>query len=112
MVFTDKELAMIAIILDEEEEEVRQVKKRKWVHEAWKKRESEGEFATLYRELIDDETTFSEYFRMSEDCFNITPSVSPDLNPIKHMWWELYMFNFGVYNFHCFIYVTILLNIS
>lgn len=47
--FTDMELTMIDIILDEEEEELHQVKKRKWIHEAWKKRESEGEFATLYK---------------------------------------------------------------
>lgn len=45
--FTTEELAMIAIALDEEEEEQIQVKKRtkcKWVHEAWQKRETEGEF--------------------------------------------------------------------
>jgi hypothetical protein len=30
--FTDTELAVIAITLDEEEEEQREVKKRKWVH--------------------------------------------------------------------------------
>lgn len=50
---------MIAIILDEEEEAEQKVKKRKWVHEAWQKRETEGEFATLYKELTDDETKFS-----------------------------------------------------
>ena len=49
---------MIAIILDEEEEVEQKVKKRKWVHEAWKKRETEGEFATLYKKLINDETNF------------------------------------------------------
>lgn len=27
--------------------------KRQWVNEAWKRRESEGEFATLYKEIID-----------------------------------------------------------
>ena len=54
---TDMDLAMIVIILDEEEE-VQKVKKRKWVHETWKKRGTEEEFATLYKELIDDETKF------------------------------------------------------
>jgi hypothetical protein len=54
-------------MLDEQGE----VKKRKWIHEAWKKRESEGEFATLYKELIDDRTKFFGYCRMSENCFNI-----------------------------------------
>lgn len=38
--FSDIELAMIAIILDEEEETEHKLKNRKWVHEAWKKRES------------------------------------------------------------------------
>ena len=62
---------MIAIILDEEEEAEQKVKRRKWVHEAWQKRETEGEFATLYKELIDDETKFFHYFRMSKNCFRI-----------------------------------------
>jgi hypothetical protein len=34
-------------------------------------RERDGEFAILYKELIDDETTFFGYLRMSENCFNI-----------------------------------------
>lgn len=68
--FTDDELGIIAIALDEEEEE-NQRKKRKWVHKAWMKRESEGEFITLYKELVDDEAKFFEYFRMSQNCFNI-----------------------------------------
>jgi hypothetical protein len=54
--FTDIELAVIAIILEEEEQ--CEVKKRKWVHETWVNRECDGEFGTLYKELIDDETTF------------------------------------------------------
>jgi hypothetical protein len=66
--FTDLELAVIPIILEEEQ---REVKKRKWVHEAWVNRERDGEFGTLYKELTDDETKFFEYFRMSENCFNI-----------------------------------------
>lgn len=62
-------MAMIAIILDEEE--ANKTKKRMWVHKAWRRRDIEGEFATLYKELIDDQTKFYEYFRMSENCFNI-----------------------------------------
>jgi hypothetical protein len=34
-------------------------------------RERDGEFGTLYKELIDDETTFFVYFRISENCFHI-----------------------------------------
>jgi hypothetical protein len=47
--FSDIELAVIAIILDEEEQ--REVEKRKWVHEAWENRERDGEFGTLYKEV-------------------------------------------------------------
>jgi hypothetical protein len=61
--FTDIELAVIAIILDEEQEEQREVKKRKWVHEAWVNRERGGEFGTLYKELIDGETKFFWIFQ-------------------------------------------------
>ncbi|PNF36607.1 hypothetical protein B7P43_G13846 [Cryptotermes secundus] len=53
--FADIELAVIAIILDEEEEEQREVKNRKWIHEAWVSREGDGEFGTLNKELIDDD---------------------------------------------------------
>ncbi|CAH1958225.1 unnamed protein product [Acanthoscelides obtectus] len=66
--FSEDELAIIALILDEEEETRR---KRKWVHQAWKKRGTEGEFATLYKELVDDGTKFFEYFRMTENSFNL-----------------------------------------
>ena len=66
--FTEEnKLLMIALILDEEQE----VKKRKWVHPAWRKRAAEGEFATLYKELQDDGANFFEYFRMSENSFNL-----------------------------------------
>jgi hypothetical protein len=54
--FTENELLMISLILDEEEEKA--VKKRMWVHKAWKKRQTEGEFSTLYKELMDDGTVF------------------------------------------------------
>lgn len=50
--FTDEELCILAIILDVEIEQSN-LKKRKWVHEAWKNRDSEGEFLTLYKELIE-----------------------------------------------------------
>jgi hypothetical protein len=65
-------LAVIAIIMDEEEQ--REMRKRKWLHEAWVNRQRNGEFGTLYKELNDDEMKFSEYFKMSENCFNIVLS--------------------------------------
>ncbi len=39
MDFTNKELAMIALLLDEDEQ-VAQEPRRYWVHSAWKKREN------------------------------------------------------------------------
>ncbi|XP_014282671.1 uncharacterized protein [Halyomorpha halys] len=71
--FTDQELMIIAIALDEEHEAEIKVNrgKRKWVCDAWKKRDIEGEFATLFKELVDDETKFFQYFRMSEGTFNL-----------------------------------------
>lgn len=40
------------------------------------RKENEGEFATLYKKLIDDdskvlETFCFQYFRMPQNCFNI-----------------------------------------
>lgn len=70
-VFSVDECAIIALILDQEEEELQLRKKRKWVHKAWEKRGTEGEFATLYKELLDDGTKFFEYFRMSQNSFNL-----------------------------------------
>ncbi|KAL4091828.1 hypothetical protein QTP88_026450 [Uroleucon formosanum] len=66
--FSENDLLMIALILDEEEEE-KAVKKRMWVHKARKKRPTEGEFSTLYKELMDDGTKFFEYFRLKTEYF-------------------------------------------
>lgn len=73
MQFSQLELAAIAIAIEDEVLETRtETNKRRWsVHPAWRKRQSEGEFATLYKELIDDETKFYGYFRMSKECFSI-----------------------------------------
>ena len=71
-----EELAILALILDEDEENVERLKKsvekrkRLWVHQAWTKRGSEGEFITLYKELQDDASKFYEYFRMTPYTFN------------------------------------------
>jgi len=62
--FSEEELIMIALILDEEEEINSKKRKRKrtlWVHDLWKKREQEGEFLNLYNGLVDDEQKFYEY---------------------------------------------------
>ncbi|KAK4883787.1 hypothetical protein RN001_000058 [Aquatica leii] len=46
-------------------------KRRFWVHDMLKKRNEEGEFATLHIELMEDETKFFTYYRMSRHEFNI-----------------------------------------
>jgi hypothetical protein len=70
------ELAAITVALDEEGVER---KRRRWaVDPAWRKREREGEFVTLYKELIDDEVKFYGYFRMNRECFcALLEKVSP-----------------------------------
>ena len=55
-----KDLACIALLLDEEEKKISK-HNRIWVHEMLRKRKLEGEFATLYRELIDDEMNCYKY---------------------------------------------------
>ncbi|KAF5298524.1 hypothetical protein FQA39_LY11776 [Lamprigera yunnana] len=56
---------------EEEEEQMKRAHKRKrrfWVHDMLKKRNEEGEFATLH---IEDKTKFFTYYRMSRHEFNI-----------------------------------------
>jgi hypothetical protein len=55
-----KDLACIALLLDEEENK-RSKHNRIWVHEILRKRKIVGEFATLYRKLIEDEMKFYKY---------------------------------------------------
>lgn len=66
--FTDKELSIIAIILDEEIKQSIPKKQSRCMKHG--KRDIEGEFLTLYKELIKDGTKFYKYFKMSEYCFN------------------------------------------
>ncbi|KAE9543637.1 hypothetical protein AGLY_002437, partial [Aphis glycines] len=62
-------------------------KKRIWVHDLWKKRKIESEFATLYRELVDHEKKFFEYFRMSQYCFNLLLSkIEYDIKKQDTFW--------------------------
>lgn len=49
---TMRELAMIAIALDEEERENNRRSRRYWVHAALKKRKVEGEYWTLFRNIL------------------------------------------------------------
>jgi hypothetical protein len=61
MNFSVEELVVLALIIDEHPR-----KKRKQVHQAWMKRGVEGEFGSLYEQVVDDETKCFEYCRMSQ----------------------------------------------
>jgi hypothetical protein len=72
-----EELICIAVLLDEEE---RKSRKRKWVHESLLQRKEEGEYFTLYRELVEDSIRFHQYFRMSESMYlNLLSLIQEDL---------------------------------
>jgi hypothetical protein len=68
------DLAVIVLLLEGEESRTResnsQRKRKKWVHTSLIRRKTEGEFFTLYKELVDDGEKFHQYFRMSKYQFN------------------------------------------
>jgi hypothetical protein len=70
--FCKRQLAAIALMLDEEEKNssLSDKKKRMRVHKCFRNRKSEGEYWTLYKELADDEMKFYQYFRMSKHQFS------------------------------------------
>ncbi|KAL4112547.1 hypothetical protein QTP88_016309 [Uroleucon formosanum] len=63
MAFSKYNLMKIALIIDEEEE-MRQSKRsrRFWVHPLVQTREEEGEYTTLYPQLVNDDVKFYKYF--------------------------------------------------
>ncbi|CAG9782303.1 unnamed protein product [Diatraea saccharalis] len=69
MDFSFEELALIAIALDDEEATAVKRKRRFSVHPTWQNREQEGEYHTLYKELLDDESQFYMYFHLTKECF-------------------------------------------
>ncbi|KAG5877378.1 hypothetical protein JTB14_017715 [Gonioctena quinquepunctata] len=67
---------MLALCLEEDEGNRKSLmensgKRRFWVHATWKKRSAEGEFSTLLPHLLDDDTKFHQYFRMSMSASNL-----------------------------------------
>jgi hypothetical protein len=80
--FSKRQLAAIALMLDEEEKNaaLSDKKKRMWVHKCVGNRKSEGEYWTLYKELADNEMKFYQYFRMSKRQFNyLLQKIEEDL---------------------------------
>jgi ssDNA-binding replication factor A large subunit len=75
--FSEVELIFIAILLDEEESKSR---KRKRVHESLLQRKEEGEYFTLYKEVVEDSVRFHQYFRMSKSMYlNLLSLIEEDL---------------------------------
>jgi len=68
--FNRKQLAMIALILDDEEK-TRNRAKKMWVRKMFTMINSVGEFYTLFEELEDEEIAFCKYFRMLQNQFYI-----------------------------------------
>jgi hypothetical protein len=70
--FSKRQLATIALMLDEEEKNaaLSDKKKRMWVQKCFRNRKSEGEYWTLCKELTDDEMKFYQHFRISKHQFN------------------------------------------
>jgi len=84
-----EDLAVLALLLDEKEKTKNKKQKRLWVHDVWKKRKIEGEFATLYKKLIDHETKFFDYFRMPLYSFNVLlHKIENDIKKQDTFWRE------------------------
>jgi len=68
-----KDLAIMALLLDEEENSDRVASKKRsiWVHDILKKRKIDGEYVTLCKMLEDHEEKFFKYFRMTRFQFNV-----------------------------------------
>ncbi|XP_017881154.1 protein ALP1-like [Ceratina calcarata] len=83
MSLSQSDILAIGILLDADAEEERREEaespeverehsqRQHWVHPLWKTRAAEGEFATLFKGLIDHEEKFFEYFRMPRAGFAI-----------------------------------------
>jgi len=81
--FSDVELALIALLLDEDEADNQEkIKKRtrKWVHPMLKRRKLEGEHWTLFKDLLKYDDKFYQYFRMPQCKFyDLLKLVAPML---------------------------------
>jgi hypothetical protein len=65
-----EELCVISVLLEEEENIQNSEKSKRFsVHKMLNKRKTEGEYWTLYKELMDDEKVF-QYFRLSQYQFS------------------------------------------
>jgi len=66
--FSIRQLAAIALIIDEEEKNASLSDKMKhmWVYKCFRSRKSEGKYWILYKKLADEENNFYQYFKTSK----------------------------------------------
>lgn len=75
----DEELAIVSAVLMEEEEKQKR-KPRFWCHNINRKRLTLGEYHTLFPDLIEDDTKFFQYFRMTHEKFDsLLKILEPEL---------------------------------
>jgi hypothetical protein len=67
----DEETIIVALLCEEVERRQRrkQNQRRVWIHNTWRTRETDGEFRTLFEKLLQDDTKFRIYFRMTQNTF-------------------------------------------
>jgi hypothetical protein len=63
----DEETIIVALLCEEEERRQRrkQNRRRIWIHNIWRTRDTDGEIGTLFEKLLQDDTKFKIYFRMT-----------------------------------------------
>ena len=78
---SDGELAVIVLLLDEEAKKKRiKRRKRKQVHLIIKKRKLDGEYYTLFKDLLKYDDKFNQYFRMPQCKFyDLLKLIEPKL---------------------------------
>jgi len=80
MAFSKRTLMKIALLLDEEEMRQSKRTRRFWVHPLVRTRQEEGDYTTLYRQLVNDDVKIYKYFRMSHgEYMDILSTIEIDL---------------------------------
>jgi hypothetical protein len=67
----DEETIIVALLCEEEGRQQRrkQNQRRVCIHNIWRTWETDGEFITLFEKLLQDDTKFKIYFRMTQNNF-------------------------------------------
>jgi hypothetical protein len=78
---SSSEEEIVMSLLSEEEQKKNRKRRRFWVRNICKRRMIHGEFHSLYPDLLEDEATFFEYFRMTYGKFmTLLDMLGPNLS--------------------------------